>query len=246
LIVNQAGELARQSGKKRAEEVAHLLGEAKLALPILGHGLWYDEKSDRSTTFVAPIVGSDSLLPSSDEYVREFSQPAEFGRVSGMYLPSTRTIYFSLDWPVSRFWTALLLLHEGAHALDHTTGRCAGLRLWEQEVRARRVECSVLSGLYGQRLDSVVEEMLPAIESAISRRELEEFSLPLSVDVILARMFGEPISRYDLDEQREAARRLAVSRYLRRSKHVPDLWRQSVPEGKAAACGEKPRIVASQ
>lgn len=182
------------------------------------------------TFHIAPIISSDGIIPSSDEYVRMFGRPAKSGPYGAVYLHSNRTIYTPIDWPISSFWTHLALLHEGSHAVDWLTGRADSMAFWEQEVRARRLEGSVLLGLYGRQLDPIVERLLPDVEIAAEAGSLSGYLPTDIVDVELARVFGRPIGRYDLDEQREAVRKLAVQRYLRRVRAGPDLWRQSVPD----------------
>jgi hypothetical protein len=166
---------------------------------------------------IAPIMRRDALLASADEYVRYFSEPAGFGSYKGLYLPSTRTIYLPVEWPISARWMAILLLHEAYHALDQISGRSASLPSWQQEVRARRFESSILIGLFGRRLDRIVDQLMSSIAKASSQAPLHEYLIPPSLDADLALLFGAPISLFDRAEQREAVRRVAIGRYLRRT-----------------------------
>jgi hypothetical protein len=198
-------------------------------VPILGGDLCHANHSAVSLISIAPIMNKDGLIASQDEEVRYFRQPSGSDVYSGIYVKSNRTIYLSVEWPTSEFWKGLLLLHEGFHALDHISGRSASMPLWQQEVRARRFESSVVAGLYGGRVDRIADKMAPSIAAASKSVPLRQYLAPPGVDTDLASLFGVSISRYDRAEQRDAVRRLAICRYLRRTHAGPELWRESVP-----------------
>jgi hypothetical protein len=160
-----------------------------------------------------------------------FSQPAKSGPFGAVYLPSNLTIYIPIDWPISPFWNHLTLLHEGSHAFDVVTGRRDSMAMWQQEVRARRLEGSVLLGLYGPRLAPILDRLQPEVEAAAKLGPLADYQPPVSVDGELALIFGQPIGRYDLDDQREAIRKLAIFQFLRSVRAGPEMWRGSVPGG---------------
>jgi hypothetical protein len=181
--------------------------------------------------YIAPITSGDSVLPSKDEHVRMFSQPSHSGPYGAVHLPSTRTIYLPLDWPISPIWNQLALLHEGSHALDTVTGRRESMTMWQQEVKARCLEGSVLVGLYGRQLSPLLDRLHPQVEKAADDGRLSSFALPDLAAADLVAIFGSPVTRYDLDEQREAVRRLAILHFLRCGRAGPELWRQSVPDG---------------
>jgi hypothetical protein len=74
-MVRSANRLAQQSGSSRARQVAGFIeAHAELASPIVGRALSYPARPSSMTFHIAPIISSDGILPSSDEYVRMFAQ----------------------------------------------------------------------------------------------------------------------------------------------------------------------------
>jgi hypothetical protein len=229
-LVQETVAMAKRSGSRQAQTVAGVIEQyGQLAMPVLGGGLSREPLKSSQAFYIAPVTTADAILPSTDEDVRRFATPSHQGAWGAVHVPSSRTIYIPIDWPISPIWTKTALLHEGTHAWDTVTGRREGLTTWQLELRAGKVEQSALRGLFGgNRLNTLLRALHPTVERAIERRMIGRFDLPSSFDPAIAGVLGKPINRYDLDEQREAIRRLAVSHYLRHIRAAQDLWGLSV------------------
>jgi len=222
-------QLAERSGSASGRRVAAFLAtESRVALPILGEGLQYPARPSRRHIFIAPVLKTDSLLPSSDKHINDFSQPARTDGPSGVYVYATRTIYVALEWPISRLWLELTLLHEGQHALDDVTGQTDHLPIWRREQRSQGLEYSVVMGIYGAQLRSIFDDLAPLLDQAADLGDAANFIWPGDIEQRLELVFGKPINAYDRNEQRAIARTAITYDYLQARRASSTLWRAAV------------------
>jgi hypothetical protein len=228
-LIELASKMADRSHRKNAQHVMEFVrSNGVLAGPLFDHGLGYERVLVKNEFYIVAVKSIDSLTRSSNKDIQYFSQSAQYGAWTAVYYGSDRLLYLPIDWPISYFAKAMLILHEGFHAMDDIVRGNGTLPPWKGEVKARRLECSVLLGCYGRRLRSVFKALIPELKGATASGDPSDFDFPPSIDSRLASLFGVPVSSFDKWEQRAQLRRVAVSWYLRHTQATPDLWQASV------------------
>jgi hypothetical protein len=224
-LLREVGQIADRSQVADAQRVARLLSERVVLRIPWGDGqqiayyrdLGSGEVNLQRVIFVALVKAIDTWRLKPHDVARQYVLSSA---VAGAYYKSTRTIYLSAGGGFSLFWRAMVLLHEGVHALDHEAAHGKRVMSWRTEWHAQRCEYEVLSAIFDEPFRALLgsQDQDDAIRNLLNEGEHLRLWVPPTTsltDDALDAVFGTAASREEARYRRTVFIRCFVQHALK-------------------------------